>query len=66
MVGKNMLFKVEITNGNLLHNWRNYGVKRTSDDADLIQLFIKKYNVKVIMTSRSFDSMFPSINATTK
>ncbi|KEH29259.1 replication factor-A carboxy-terminal domain protein [Medicago truncatula] len=48
LVGKKMLFKVDITNGNLLHNWRNYGVKRTSDDAELIQMFIKKHNVKVI------------------
>jgi hypothetical protein len=33
-VGKQMLFKVEITDGNLMHNWRNYAVKRTSDDSD--------------------------------
>ncbi|XP_024633871.1 uncharacterized protein [Medicago truncatula] len=42
-----MLFKVEITNGNLLHSWRNYGVKRTSDDADLIKMFIKRHDLKI-------------------
>lgn len=66
LVGKKMLFKVDITNGNLLHNWRNYGVKRTSDDAELIQMFIKKHNVKVIMASGSLDSMFPPINVMLK
>lgn len=47
LIGKKMLFKVEITNGNLLHSWRNYGVKRTSDDADLIKMFIKRHDLKV-------------------
>lgn len=58
VVGKQMLFKVGITDGNLMHNWRNYAVKRTSDEsicdssqhyndeypADL-DLFIDKKNV---------------------
>jgi len=47
LVGKHMLFKVEITDANLVHSWRNYGVKRTSDDADLIKKFTEKYNIKV-------------------
>ncbi|RHN41361.1 putative nucleic acid-binding protein [Medicago truncatula] len=48
LVGKQMLFKVEITDWNLVHNWRNHGVKRTSDDADLIKRFIEKHNIKEI------------------
>jgi len=42
-----MLFKVEVTNGNLHHSWHNYGVKRTSDDSDLISQFVKRHNLKV-------------------
>jgi len=29
-IGKQMLFKVEVTEANLLHNWRSYAVKRTT------------------------------------
>jgi hypothetical protein len=47
-VGKRMLFKVEITKGNLLHNWRNYGVKRTSDDKELITRFITHHQIEVV------------------
>jgi hypothetical protein len=47
LVGKKMLFKVEVTEGNLHHSWRNYGVKRTSDDSDLISPFVKRHNLKV-------------------
>jgi len=47
-MGKEMLFKVEITDGNLLHGWRNYAVKRTSDDVDLIKRFKTLHNIKVM------------------
>lgn len=53
LVGKQMLFKVEITDWNLVHNWQNYGVKRTSDDADLIKMFIEKHNIKVVIFYRT-------------
>jgi len=43
-----MLFKVEITNGNLLHNWRNYAVRRTSDDKELITRFIAHHKIEVV------------------
>lgn len=43
-----MLFKVEVTDANLLHNWRNYVVKRTTDDADIIKRFKILHNIKVI------------------
>jgi len=49
-IGKEMLFKVEITYGNLLHSWRNYAIKRTSDDANLIGRFKTLHNVKVLPT----------------
>jgi len=46
-VGKQMLFKVEVSDGNLLHNWRNYVVKRTTDDEDVINRFVVFDNIKV-------------------
>lgn len=46
-IGKQMLFKVEITDGNLLHNWRNYVVKRTSGNADLIKQFISPHKIEI-------------------
>jgi len=48
-IGKHMLFKVEITDGNLKHNWRNYTVKRTSNDPDLIKKFVDLHKIKVAM-----------------
>ena len=48
-LGKQMLFKVEITDGNLKHNWRNYTVKRTSDDPDLIKQFVALHNIEVVL-----------------
>lgn len=45
-LGKTMLFKVEVTQGNLLHSWRNYSVKRSSDDIDLIKRFKILHNIK--------------------
>jgi hypothetical protein len=48
-IGKQMLFKVEITNGNLKHNCTNYVVKRTSDNADLINQFIAHHKIEVGM-----------------
>lgn len=32
---------------NLLHNWRNYVVKRTTDDADIIKRFKILHNIKI-------------------
>lgn len=46
-----MLFKVEITDGNLLHGWRNYSVKRTYDDVDLIGRFKVLHNAEVEASS---------------
>lgn len=59
LVGKKMLFKVEITDWNLVHNWRNYGVKRTSDDADLIKGFIEKHNIKIAEEDDSCNNNVP-------
>jgi hypothetical protein len=47
-IGKQMLFKVEVTDGNLLHNWRNYAVKRTTADVEIIQRFMTLHNIKGI------------------
>jgi hypothetical protein len=46
-VDKKMLFKVEVSDGNINRKWRNYGVKRATDDVEVINEFIKKYNLKV-------------------
>lgn len=43
LVWKLMLFKVELTDGNLAHNWRNYSVKRVTDDKDLIKKSSRLY-----------------------
>jgi len=56
-VDKKMLFKVEVSDGNVNRKWRNYGVKKATDDVEIIDEFIKKYSSKVIIfwqfTSRS-------------
>lgn len=54
-IGKEMLFKVEITDGNLLHNWRNYAVKRSSDDLDLIGRFKILHNIKTFAEEDGVD-----------
>jgi hypothetical protein len=46
-VGKLMLFKVEVGEGNLLHNWRNYVVKRTTAEEDVINQFAVFHNIEV-------------------
>ena len=45
-VDKKMLFKVEVSDGNINRKWRNYGVKRATDDVEVINEFIKKYNLQ--------------------
>lgn len=47
-VGKQMLFKVEVSDGNLLHNWHNYAVKRTTADEDIINRFAVLHNIKTL------------------
>ncbi|XP_039682692.1 uncharacterized protein [Medicago truncatula] len=46
--GKHMSFKVEVAEGNLIHNWRSYVVKRITDDVDMIKRFMVFHNVKSI------------------
>lgn len=46
LVRKLMLFKVELTDGNLAHNWRNYSVKCATDDKDLIKKFMTLHKIK--------------------
>lgn len=49
-VDKKMLFKVEVSDGNVNRKWRNYGVKKATDDVEIIDEFIKKYSlIKVII-----------------
>jgi len=44
-----MLFKVEVSDVNVNKNWRNYGVKKATDDVAVITEFISKYNIKVFI-----------------
>lgn len=46
--GKHMLFKVEVGDGNLIHNWRSYAVKRITDDEDAVKRFMVLHNIKVL------------------
>lgn len=59
-IGKQMLFKVEVTEANLLHNWRNYAVKRTTDDADIINRF------KILHKIKDFEDEADEHNVTAK
>jgi hypothetical protein len=45
---KHMLFKVEVADGNLIHNWRSYAVKRITDDGDMIKRFMVLHNIKLL------------------
>ncbi|MCH87898.1 replication factor A protein, partial [Trifolium medium] len=46
---KKMLFKVEVSKGNVRKWFKNYTVKRATDDAAIIQNFISLHNIKVIL-----------------
>jgi hypothetical protein len=49
-VGKQMLFKVEVTDGSLLLNWHNYAVKRAADDAEVIKQFMVLHKINVYIS----------------
>jgi len=46
--GKQMLFKFEVGDGNITHNWQSYSVKRITDGEDVIKRFMVLHNIKVI------------------
>jgi len=48
-VDKKLLFMVEVSDGNVNRKWRNYGVKRATDEVKVINEFMKKYNLKVFL-----------------
>lgn len=56
-----MLFKVEFTDGNLKHNWRNYAVKRSSDDANLITQFVTVHKIKICNKDNEADCINPKM-----
>ncbi|KEH37509.1 transmembrane protein, putative [Medicago truncatula] len=65
--GKHMLFKVEVADGNLIHNWRSYDVKRISDDGDMTKRFMVPHNIKAyfvycITKVEGVDSSKPAVN----
>jgi len=47
LLDKQILFKVEVSKGNVNYRWRNYAVKKATSDDDIIQQFLTKHNLKV-------------------
>jgi len=47
-VDKQILFKVEVSEGNVKKKYRNYTVKRATDDVSIIEQFMSKHNLKVL------------------
>jgi hypothetical protein len=45
-----MLFKVEVTDGSLHLNWRNYVVKRAADDVEVIKQFMVLHKINVYIS----------------
>jgi len=59
LLDKQMLFKVEVSRGNINYGWRNYAVKRATSDGNIIQQFIKKHELKVVLYFNiSFSNFF--------
>jgi len=44
---KQILFKVEVSEGNVTRKYRNYAVKKATDDADTIAGFLSKHKLNV-------------------
>jgi len=53
---KILLFKVEVSDVNVNRKWRNYGVKRATDEVEVINEFIKKYNLNVFFVHIVLDN----------
>ena len=59
LLDKQMLFKVEVSRGNINYGWRNYAVNRATFDGNIIQQFIKKHELKVVLYFNiSFSNFF--------
>jgi len=56
------LFKVEVSDDNVNRKWRNYGVKRATDDVEVINEFIKKYKTEVIFVPIKLDKQYVKEN----
>lgn len=46
LIDKQILFKVEVGEGDVVKKYRNYDVKKASDDVGVIEQFMFKYNLK--------------------
>ncbi|XP_039685634.1 replication protein A 70 kDa DNA-binding subunit-like isoform X2 [Medicago truncatula] len=46
LIEKQVLFKVEVGEGNVVKKYRNYAVKKASDDVGVIEQFMSKYNLE--------------------
>ena len=46
-VDKLMLFKVEVSDANLFRNWRNYTVKKLTNNEDIFNQFITLHGINV-------------------
>jgi hypothetical protein len=49
LLDKQMLFKVEVSRGNVNYGWRNYTVKKVTSDDNIIQQFVEKHKLKVVL-----------------
>jgi hypothetical protein len=47
LIDKQILFKVEVGEGNVVKKYRNYAVKKASDDVGVIEQFMFMYDLKV-------------------
>ena len=61
LVDKQFLFKVEVSEGNVHKKYRNYAVKKATDDADAIAQFTSKYNLKVCIMVTICSIFVPTI-----
>lgn len=46
-IGKQFLFKVEVSDGNVSNGWQSFTVKKMSSDDDLIQKFVGQHGINV-------------------
>ena len=54
-IDKQVLFKVEVSDGNIKKKYRNYAVKKASDDLSIIEQFMSKHNIKVLIVVSLYD-----------
>lgn len=46
---KHFLFKVEVSEGNIVNGWQTFTVKKITHDAAIIQQFFRKHDMQVVV-----------------